>query len=317
MKSRKKVTDSKSDNSMMVFGEEMVDCPMDGVSKRGTCDRRTETKNKNQHNRPILNNIPFRNGTRELFAELSKIAKDGTEIEKKGAREEACNQLEYFLRSIIKTHFVSYIQTDPEYYNDLMIAGQCGIIQSLPGYDPDKGMPTTYFYPRIMHEMVLENSLLKHGVSVKSFIIRRKMFKIDSMFEAWGRIPTTADYSLLTGESINVINNLRFLWEVGNPVREPDELKIEQSAGMSNSYYMNPERAFLNKTAMKLLRDKVNQKFMIKDQEIFRCHIKGMKAAEIAKKIGKKEDYIRSVIESCCNALKYDPDIREMFDLYE
>lgn len=298
------------------YGNSMVaDCPVESTTEEKNNNRNVRLRNPVR--KKLDNNIRHQKNMRALFANLSKVAKEGTEEEKKNARAEACKRLEYLLRSIIKTHFFSYIQADPQLYDDLMVAAQCGIIQSLPGYDPSKGLPSTYFYPRIVHEMVEENCIVKHGVSVKNFIIRRKMFEIDRAFEKWGRVPTLADYSLLTGNSINVIRNTRTLWEIGNAKLENTEFKLDQIAGKRNLHYMDPETVYLNKAEILLINNKIAQKFTDSQQEIFSYYRNGIKPAGIAKIVNKTEDSIRTVIESCRNTLKYDPDIREMFDLNE
>ena len=78
-------------------------------------------------------------------------------------REGACRDLEFFIMNIITRKFSTYVGNDRSFYEDLMQAGRMGIIMALPKYDPDRSMPTTYFFNAIRHEMVLQANLMKHG----------------------------------------------------------------------------------------------------------------------------------------------------------
>lgn len=253
--------------------------------------------------------------SRELFARLAQIAREGSEDEKKAAREEACQKLEKYIHSIIRHRYASYLN-EPGYYDDLMIAALCGIIEGLPKYDPERGLPLTYFHLLIKNEMTRETCLMRHGITTAQRTIQHKIEEVDKNFEKCGRVPTVADYAVMIGKSIEIIENVLQSAAIGAAQLEDESFDLENVLGNPVlSHYINPETAYIQKTALKLLFTKMEQKFSEKDWAIFRHYLDGERPSQIATILGQTVDHVRTSIETCRKRLKYDPEIRNMFEL--
>lgn len=253
--------------------------------------------------------------SRELFSRLAQTAREGSEHEKKAAREVACKRLEKYIHSMIRHRYESYLN-EQGYYDDLMLAAQCGIIEGLPKYDPKRGLPLTYFHPLIKQEMARETCLMRHGITTAHRTIQRKMEDVDRNFERWGKVPTAADYAIMTGKSIQVIENVLQSAAIGAAQLEDESFALDNVSGDPVlSQYINPETAYIQKTALKLLYSKMEQKFSEKDWVIFRHYLDGERPTQIARILGQTEDRVRTSIETCRKSLKYDPEIRNMFEL--
>ena len=116
----------------------------------------------------------------------------------KRRNEEAQKALEFFIISMLNRKFHTYTEKDPEFYEDLLQAGRLGIILS---------MPTTYFFPAIMHEMTALTNGMKHDAKSRIAALKRKMQKVDKKFEGYDRTPSLHDYAYNMGKSFNCITD--------------------------------------------------------------------------------------------------------------
>lgn len=257
-----------------------------------------------------------KSGEAERFMKLSKVMRTGTENEKKNAMEEACQRLEYLIREIMMCRFYRYVETDPDYQEDLKAAAYCGIMEALVGYDCAKGGPGTYFYLHILHEMVDETGRMKHASSMYNTRVRLKMRETDRQFEQWGRKPDQGDYAYMTGLSVNTIKNAQAV-SSGEQMKVSIEEQTEEICGNpdSSSFFMNPEIIAMKKEAYCILHDKMRQKFTKRERLVFSWYLDGKKISSIASRLGEKEERIRCVIETCRKTLKYDTEIQELFDV--
>lgn len=144
---------------------------------------------------------------RERFRRYVTDAASGNDMVKKLALEGACRDLDYFIISIINRKFSTYTGKDPEFHEDLLQAGRLGVICSLPKYDPEKSMPTTYFYSAIMHEMTALTNGMKHDVTSRVAALRRKMLEVGKKFEGYGRTPSLHAYAYNIGQSFHCITD--------------------------------------------------------------------------------------------------------------
>jgi hypothetical protein len=99
---------------------------------------------------------------------------------------------------MINRKFRTYTEKDPEFYEDLLQAGRLGIILS---------MPTTYFFPAIMHEMTALTNGMKHDAKSRIAALKRKMQEVDKKFEGYDRTPSLHDYAYNMGKSFNCITD--------------------------------------------------------------------------------------------------------------
>ena len=116
----------------------------------------------------------------------------------KRRNEAAQKALQFFIISMINRKFRTYTEKDPEFYEDLLQAGRLGIILS---------MPTTYFFPAIMHEMTALTNGMKHDAKSRIAALKRKMQEVDKKFEGYDRTPSLHDYAYNMGKSFNCITD--------------------------------------------------------------------------------------------------------------
>ena len=118
------------------------------------CDSKEKRRFWEQKNRAFLLNEENRMHQegdawqiRERFRKYVTDATSRNDMVKKLALEGACKDLEFFIISILSRKFSTYVEKDRGFFEDLVQAGWMGIIAALAKYNPDKGMPTTYFFP--------------------------------------------------------------------------------------------------------------------------------------------------------------------------
>ena len=178
------------------------------------CDSKEKRRFWEQKNRAFLLNEENRmhqegdaRQIRERFRRYVTDAASRNDMVKKLALEGACRELEFFIINMINRKFSTYTRKDPEFYEDLLQAGRLGIILSLPKYDPDKSMPTTYFFPAIIHEMTALTNGMKHDAKSRIAALKRKMQEVDKKFEGYDRTPSLHDYAYNMGKSFNCITD--------------------------------------------------------------------------------------------------------------
>ena len=100
--------------------------------------------------------------SKEIFIKiLEKYNSDNPELVQQ-AKEEAINQLEKLMHSIINIYFYNYAA---EYTPELMQEGALGILKGLKKYNPDLAAPSTYFYWHIKHQMQIFVDEMINGIS--------------------------------------------------------------------------------------------------------------------------------------------------------
>lgn len=90
------------------------------------------------------------NNSRERIKEqMIRYRSDDPAVRAK-ALEEILDDHKKFITHIINKHFSSYKN---QWFEDLYSCGVIGLIESLPKYDPERGLPTTHFTRYMLHEM--------------------------------------------------------------------------------------------------------------------------------------------------------------------
>ena len=229
-------------------------------------------------------------------------------------REGACRDLEFFIMNIITRKFSTYVGNDRSFYEDLMQAGRMGIIMALPKYDPDRSMPTTYFFNAIRHEMVLQANLMKHGARAHTSATRRKIEEVDRMFEKYGRRPALHDYMYSIDCPFGRIMDGLAEMKAGNSGAGVDTQDTGPLADSLSPMRSPEESAISNMNYSKIIQV---ARELEPREEIIQCFLElsdsRIKTSELSKKYGLSPSEITEGVSSLKNLLRYNPDIRKMY----
>lgn len=251
---------------------------------------------------------------RDNFRKYVADARSGNEAARQAAQEGACRDLEFFIMNIITRKFSTYVGNDRSFYEDLMQAGRMGIIMALPKYDPDKSMPTTYFFNAIRHEMVLQASLMKHGAKSHMATMRRKLREVDRMFAKYGRTPALHDYMYSINCPLSRIMDGLAEMKAEDTRVCIDDPETAPLADTLSSMRSPEESAISNMNYSRILRIAHE---LEPREEIIECFIEmsdgRVKAPELSKKYGLRPSEITEGIRNLKNLLRYSPDIRKMY----
>ena len=251
---------------------------------------------------------------RDNFRKYVADAQSGNEAARQAAQEGACRDLEFFIMNIITRKFSTYVGNDRSFYEDLMQAGRMGIIMALPKYDPDKSMPTTYFFNAIRHEMVLQANLMKHGARTHTAATRRKFEEVDRMFAKYGRRPALHDYMYSINCPFSRIMDGLAEMKAGNTRADIDDPETAPLADRQPSMRSPEESAISNMNYSKILRIAHE---LEPREEIIECFIEmsdgRVKASELSEKYGLRPSEITEGVCNLKNLLRYNPDIRKMY----
>ncbi len=160
---------------------------------------------------------------REKFRKYVADANSNNDMAKKAAQEGACRDLEFFVINMISRKFGTYTEKDQIFFEDLMQAGRLGIIQSLPKYDPEKSMPTTYFFTAILHEMTAVVNSMKHDTKSYIAALKRKIREVDREFAKYDRTLSLHDYIYSIGDPFNRVMNVLAQVKAGNIMTSIDD----------------------------------------------------------------------------------------------
>lgn len=259
--------------------------------------------------------------SRMRYARLANIARTGTEEEKKQAKEEACLYMKGFVRDFIGHSFRTYVEKDPDYAEDLEQEAYFNIMKYLPDYDPEKGLPSTFFSRNILSAMVGITNQLKHSKSSSDAALQRKIKKINAEFEKIGRKPDLADYIVETGETMSKIRAVLRMMNIVNTHLEAIEDFDAYIGGdpAVNSMYETPENRVIKKIMFESVLRRMHELFPQEEISIFlRNAINDESIPAIAKDIGNGsvDDRVRRTIEKIRHAIAYDAEIRSLCSSY-
>ena len=262
-------------------------------------------------------NVPGRADAARIHDNFRKYVADvqsGNEAARQAAREGACRDLEFFIMNIITRKFSTYVGNDRSFYEDLMQAGRMGIIMALPKYDPDRSMPTTYFFNAIRHEMVLQVNLIKHDTKSHVATTKRKIQEVDRMFARHGQTPTLYDYVYSIKCPFRRITNALAEMKAGNTRTSIDDPEAAPLADRQSSMRSPEESAISNMNFSKILR--VAHELEPR-KEIIQCFIEmsdgRVKTSELAERYSLSPSEITEGVSNLKNLLRYNPDIRKMY----
>ena len=251
---------------------------------------------------------------REKFRKYAADANSNNDMAKQAAQEGACRDLEFFVLNIINRKFGTYTTKDQIFFEDLMQAGRLGIILSLPKYDPEKSMPTTYFFTAILHEMTAVVNSMKHDTKSYIATLKRKIREVDREFEKYGRTPSLHDYVYSIGDPFNRIMHVLAQVKAGNITTSMDD--------PDNAWFMDklastcrPEEIAASKICFNRILQLARE--IEPDEDIGQCFIElsmGMaNTAKLAEKYHRSPSEITEKILNLKNLLKNHEDIRELY----
>ncbi len=234
---------------------------------------------------------------------------------RKAANEGACRDLEFFVISLIIKKFSTYVKKDRSFYDDLLQAGRMGIMKALPEYDPDKSMPTTYFFNPIKHEMGLQANTMKHDIKPYVATIKGKIQEVDRMFARYGRTPELHDYVYSIRRPFRCIMNALAEIRAGNMKTSIDDPEAAPLADWRHSIWGPEESVISNMNAgaiMKLLYEIEPRK------EIVDCFIDlsisgRQKTSELAERYGLTTSEVAEGCRSLVNLIRNHPEFRKMY----
>lgn len=121
--------------------------------------------------------------SKEFYAQLAKTVREKTGNERKEAMESACFYMKGLVRDFIFKRYMTYIERDPEYKEDLEHEAYKAIMENLPRYDATKGAPSTFFYYHIKSALSHTTTTNKHQMTQADAVLKKKILKIRAEYE--------------------------------------------------------------------------------------------------------------------------------------
>lgn len=304
-KQKKASVQAGAETDELQIGEEEAD-----INER-TCDTELSLYNRNV-------TIDSPEEGRKRYARLAEIARTGTKEEKNAAQEEACLYMKGLVRDIIKRKFCTYTERDSFYAEELEQEAFYNIVKYLDRYDPNKGLPTTFFFPHIKSAMVSHTNGMKNRISSSDASLKRKINKVREEFKKLGREAEAADYAIETGETLSKIRSVLNMMALDTnthleAIDEYDDLIPGDPT--TNIMYDTPENLAIRNIMVEGILKRMREKFSEEEIRIFiRCKVNLEPIPVIAKELGGKggDDKVRRIIENIRNSIFYDPEIRKL-----
>lgn len=262
--------------------------------------------------------VEVKRGTesRKMYADLAKTAREKTGPERAKALETACYYMKGLVRKFISNKYITYIEKDRSFKDDLEQEAYMAIMKSLPDYDATKGSPSTYFYTQIKSAMSHATTAHKHQITQADAALKRKIVSIKKRYEDLGIEPSIADYVIETGETMSQIRNiLRLIAMDTNTHLESIPQYDQLIAGKSdnNSAFETPENAVMKKMQIEGIIKRMHELFSDTECDMY---IRYVVDRETIPAIAKKyhceanDDRIRRIIEKVEHGMRYDPVAR-------
>lgn len=139
----------------------------------------------------------------ETWEEILRKIHSGTPDEANDGMTTAYLWLKDFVAMLADRKFSCFYQNDKSFRDDLIAAGNEGIIRGLQNYNVKKGMPTTYFYYPIIHEMceVVKKTYGKDKKSMQNHLISEE--DIEQIDEENRKVDTEAFLSDVEARAIS------------------------------------------------------------------------------------------------------------------
>lgn len=277
---------------------------------------RTEVEDVDELTR-VLRDTPVTKKTmeerRQTFIEIMEDYHSGDKKKRDKAVEDAIKELDAFIKYTIKKKYSSYSK---KHYMDLLQEGYVGIMEGMKKYDPNITMPTTFFYPYIIHEMQnlitkqVDNTTAHYATNIK------KINKVIDEFEAQGKKWTMVDISIQTGMTLETIAQCLDIR------RYRDEIHIDncpEGLTETRAFYtkeLTPEQAVMEQSDKDILESVLQKldplevtvleyRYGIHDHET-------MSEGDTAKALGMPKDRVKKILNGAIRKLRAS-NLRETF----
>lgn len=225
-----------------------------------------------------------------------------------------------FIKHVASKYYGTYFI---KYGEDLIAAGQVGLIESLGTYNPERGKPTTWCFRQIIHQMRDFVDREVHHTTPHYQSHLREILKYVNDCKMKGLPCTIEDINIATGFPKPTIQNCMTLYE-----RNQNQVSMEQYIGdnkatvadMMTSYDPSPEDTIINKESTEALFQIMKEELLPIELEVLGYHhgVFGddpKSAAEISEILGLKKQDIRPMInmaeQKLRRAMTYDPRFNE------
>lgn len=243
---------------------------------------------------------------RQKFINIMKDYHSDNPNKKQQAIYMATRELEGFIRRIIQRKYSTYAK---KYFRDLMQEGNIGIMVGMETYDATKGMPTTFFYKYIIHEIqgfitaTVDKTTPHYSTNIK------KINKVIDEFNERGIKYTKTDIATQTGMTIETV-------EQSMAIRKRrDEVHIEAcqtniiDENILNDRFPTPENAMMEKEERELIDKVLNNYLTSEEVEIleltFGIHDKTiMSETDIAKLKEIPKDKVKRILNSAIKKMR-------------
>jgi RNA polymerase sigma factor (sigma-70 family) len=233
------------------------------------------------------------------------------------SKEEAIRSLEGFIFTIIKRKYSTYA---PKHFNDLIQEGRAGVLEGMKKYDPELGMPTTFFNPYIKHELqsyitkIVDKTTTHYSTNIK------KVNKAIDFFEEKGIQYTLVDIAIqtkMTPEAVKQAMSVRnYRDEIhfeSCPRETVPDLKIIQKV-------ITPEEELIENERINIVHECI-AKYLNEEEIQVICLYFGIGKAKsytegkIAKKLNIPKDKVKRLLNSAQRKL-IDSDLKFYYKDY-
>lgn len=260
--------------------------------------------------------------SRELYAQLAKTVREEKGPEVQQAMETACYYMKGLVRKFIASRYITYVERDASFKDDLEHEAYLAIMLALPRYDEEKGDPSTYFYYQIKSAMAHLTTASKHQMTQSDAALKKKIKDIRKRYEELGNEPSLADYAIETGETMSQIRNILRLMSIDNNTHLESIPQFDQLiAGKAefNNNYETPENLVVRKMQMESIIKRMHELFNEDECDMYiRYAVDGESISSIAREYGfeNNDDRIRRIIERVEHGMRYDPIARSYMGIH-
>ena len=187
------------------------------------------------------------NPSNEQLHEIMKKYNEGGEEDRKAAAEEMIGVLESYILNIITKNYYTFTR---KHMDDLLGQAYLGVMKGMPGYNPDKGKPTTWFSKYILHELTAYTTYLSNNSQHYSNAWKKVSECINKRAKK-GLGCTETDIYLETGIPIKTIRKCLALQEISTVSLSASERYKE----IPSDYSTDPQAQIMDKMRREELND--------------------------------------------------------------
>lgn len=243
---------------------------------------------------------------RQRFYTIMEDYHSGDSTKRTFALERAMKELEGFIHLIIKRSYSTYTR---KYFYDLLQEGYLGVAIGMEKYDPDKSMPTTFFYPYIKHEMqgFITRNVDKTTSHYSSNI--KKINKVIQEFEEKGIRYTNVDIAIQTGMTIETVDQSMAIRNYRDEVHidacPPNIIDNE----MEEVRHRTPEKDLIEKETTQTIHRAINNVLNEDEIKVLEMHFglndkNPVSEGEISRNMGIPKDKVKRLLNRAIRKLR-------------